>query len=468
MIPGGAGRAGRRRRARGWLALGIAATLVLGACASSDDSSSSDSGGKKTTSSVKLGDAKPAADVGITDTEIHVAVIADVETQVNPGLFQKTLDAVKAWGEIVNENGGLAGRKLVVDAMDSKLDPNTARNAVIKACQQDFALVGTQALLLTDLSDVEGCKDARGQSLGLPNLSSIPFGPLQQCSPVSYAVFSGNPTYCATKDDPSPTFTVQAGDAKWYKEQTKDAHGIWIYNSDVPTAQTTQVPVFVAASNTGIKKDGEGFYSASGSAPQSALTPIVSTIKRNNSTYVNGGSTPPNMVLLRKEAELQGVKSVKTWVCSAGCYVPYFLTTGGSSVEGTYQTLNTLAFFTEYKDNKALKALIDKLGGVDKVDSNSISAYVEALLFQEAVEKIVSSGKTLTRQALFDQLKNTHEFDAEGIIGKTDVGARTPSPCFAVAQVVSGKWQRVYPKKAGTFDCAPDNIVEVQVKGAKK
>ena len=50
-------------------------------------------------------------------------------------------------------------------------------------------------------------------------------------------------------------------------------------------------------------------------------------------------------------------------VCAAGCYVPYFIQTGGSSVEGTYQTLQAIAFYTEYQSNPALKALVDKLGG---------------------------------------------------------------------------------------------------------
>ena len=40
--------------------------------------------------------AKPKADdVGITPSEIHLAVIADVDTPVQPGLFQASVDAVR-------------------------------------------------------------------------------------------------------------------------------------------------------------------------------------------------------------------------------------------------------------------------------------------------------------------------------------------------------------------------------------
>ena len=39
--------------------------------------------------------------------------------------------------------GGLAGRKVVVDFYDSKLNPNDTTNAEIQACENDVAMVGT-------------------------------------------------------------------------------------------------------------------------------------------------------------------------------------------------------------------------------------------------------------------------------------------------------------------------------------
>ena len=68
------------------------------------------------------GGGKPKADeIGITDDEIRIAVIADVENQLVPGLFQGSVDAVNAWAKGVNKDGGLAGRKVVVDFIDSHL-----------------------------------------------------------------------------------------------------------------------------------------------------------------------------------------------------------------------------------------------------------------------------------------------------------------------------------------------------------
>ena len=42
------------------------------------------------------------------------------------------------------------------------------------------------------------------------------------------------------------------------------------------------------------------------------------------------------MVLLRREAQLQGVNSVKVWECNSGCYDPNFYKQGGATVNGTY------------------------------------------------------------------------------------------------------------------------------------
>ena len=305
--------------------------------------------------------------------------------------------------------------------------------------------------------------DAQGNATGLPNLAGLAFGPDQACSPLTYAVSSLQGTYCATRTEPEQTITVQTGDARYFQTLGLDLHGIWIYNSDIATAKATQLPTFEEASILGTKKDGDGFYASSGSAPQSALTPIVQVLKRNDSTFAQNGSTPPNMVLFRKEAELQGVDSVKVWNCSANCYVDYFIETGGSSVEGTYQMLPTVPFFDEYEEVPALKVLVDKLGGVDKIDSNALATYVNALLFQDAVEKIVASGTVLTRQALLDQIAATHDFDAGGILGPTDVGNRSGSPCMMMVQVVDGTWKRVFPEEPYTFDCTPENLVQIKL-----
>lgn len=98
------------------------------------------------------------------------------------------------------------------------------------------------------------------------------------------------------------------------------------------------MPIFETAVDLGIKKDSEGFYDVSAQAPQSALTPIAQVMKNNDSNFVYNGSSYGVMVLLRREAKIQGVNSVKIWACNQGCYDSEFLKLGGADVEGTYRS----------------------------------------------------------------------------------------------------------------------------------
>jgi len=79
-------------------------------------------------------------------------------------------------------------------------------------------------------------------------------------------------------------------------------------------------------------------------------------------------------------------------------------------------------------------------------------AWIDALLFRDAVNAIVKAdgNNGLTRKTMLEQLTNTHSFDADGMWGTTDVGARKAGPCFFMMQVQDGKFKRVYPKKPAT------------------
>ena len=71
---------------------------------------------------------KPAAgEIGISAKQIKIAVVADVDTPLSPGVFQAQVDAMRGYERYVNAHGGIAGRKLVVDFIDSKLNPDETR-----------------------------------------------------------------------------------------------------------------------------------------------------------------------------------------------------------------------------------------------------------------------------------------------------------------------------------------------------
>jgi len=454
----------RRARFAGLIAAMAAAVLLAAGCSSASSSSGSSAPATSDTATQAAsptGSAAPGTDIGLTATTIRVGLIADVNNPLVPGLFQKSVNAVNAWAKDINASGGLAGRQVTVDFCDSKLDPNATANCVIKACQNDFALVGTSANALQDLADIDGCKNAQGKAAGLPNLAAFAFPPAS-CDPDTYLT-AGLSTYCATAKQHPQTYTVPVGDSRYFTSHYPGLHGIWLYDSDVPTFKLTQTPVFQAGSNLGIKKDGQGYYALSGSAPQSALTPFMQVIKSSGSTFVYDDVTTASMVLVRREAQLQGVNSVKVWECNSGCYDPSFYQQGGAAVNGTYALMLNLPYLSDYQANPTLSKLITQLGGLNNFNNNALNSYVQALLFEDAVQKAVANGGTLDRQALFTALNGEHSFNAKGIIGTTDVGNHTPSTCQVIVQLQNGVWQRVNPTKPGTFDCNSANVVKLQM-----
>jgi hypothetical protein len=402
-----------------------------------------------------------ATDVGITPTEIRIGVIADTGSSLAPGLFQGSVDGVQAWARYMNEKeGGLAGRKIVVDTYDSGLDPNKARNAIIEACAKDFAIVGTSALFVFNADDLINCRDAKGAATGLPDFPVVTTEIAHQCSPVSHGI---NPPVldCATKDQKPQTYRGSLGATRYYlKKFGKNAlHGLFVYPSDLKSAKNSQVPAFTAQQQAGIKQDAT--FDISARAPQSAYTPLVQAIRDNQSTYARHGGNDAGTIALMKEAKLQGVNTVKVWDCSLQCYDKDIL--AAPETEGLYVWTLFLPF-NETKSNKMLANYI-KYMGADKADGFGAQAWASGILLRDVVNKIVGSGgkNAVTRAEVLKTVETITEFDADGMLGTTNPGQRIPTPCYVLSQVKGGKFVRVFPKKPGTFECDAKNLYTVKL-----
>ena len=197
--------------------------------------------------------------------------------------------------------------------------------------------------------------------------------------------------------------------------------------------------------------------------PQSALTPFIQQIKASGSTFVYDDATTANMVLLRREAQLQGVNSVKVWECNSGCYDPSFYQQGGATVNGTYAMLLELPYLSDYKVNPTLDKLITELGGVNNFNNNALDSFIEALMFQDAVQKAVANGGTLNRADA------VHRAQERALVHRRrhhrPDRRRQPrrSDCEVLVQLQNGVWKRVDPVKPGTFDCNTANNMTIKM-----
>jgi hypothetical protein len=392
-------------------------------------------------------------EIGVTADTIRIAVIADVDNAARPGLFQGSVDGVNAFAKFVNANGGLAGgRKVQVDFIDSKLSADEARNALVRACQEDFAIVGTTALFMNNIEPMTSCVDQAGKATGLPDVPVLQTETAHQCSPTSYAVIVVG-LDCATKDAAEKKVTVRTGAAKYYTKRNKNLHGIFALAGDLKATTNAALPLVAMYKSFGVKSDGE--FKVSGLSPQTAYTPLVQAIKQNNSTYALNNVDYKADVLLRKEAQIQGVSTVKVWDCALQCYDQRLLEEGGDAVEGQYVTLFFVPF-EEAKQNKTVNNYLKNVGGKDKADGFGAQAWTAGLFFRDVVNNVVKADgdNGLTRARFLEEAAKVHDFTADGMLGPTDVGGRKVGPCGMIMQVKNGKFVRVSPKKKGTLDCS--------------
>jgi ABC-type branched-subunit amino acid transport system substrate-binding protein len=397
--------------------------------------------------------ADGAREIGVTAKTVDIAVVADVDNSLAPNAFKGVVDGAQAGAKYVNANGGVAGRKLKVDFIDSHLNPNDTRNAIITACGQDLAMVGTATALFTGLDDLTGCKDQAGQATGLPDIGAVVLGTPEACAPVSFPVIPSM-IDCSTVGKSPQTYRTNQGVFKYLAGQHEDLHGPFIKTSDSPDAERSTDALAAGAKHAGI--DVTGMPVLSNSSPQSAFTPVVTQMKQDGANWSDNGLTTPGAVLLRQEAALQGIDSSKVvWQCTSACYDEKAMAAAGDAMDGEYVDLGFLPF-AEAKSNKTLAGYL-KYVGKDHASAFGVYGFEAVLAFQQAANAAAKSSDGLTRASLLTALANTTSFDAGGMTGTVDIGGKVPSSCFMLVQWKSGRFDRVYPKKAGTFDCTMSN-----------
>jgi hypothetical protein len=457
----------------GWLCLLASVGLVAGGCSRSSSSAKTPAAAPTTavataaapnttagSGTTNCNVALQATDIGVTPTTITIEVMADVGSPLAPGLFQGNIDAIKAFANYVNNNGGIACRKLVVRTWDSKLDPTEAEDGQIDSCQNAFAMVGTNALFNPDVTPMTGCVDKNGQATGLPDLAAVTADASEECAPTAF-VIPGVPDKCPITSGVRQII-VPVGPIKWQLKQHPGLHGLFLVAGDLPSTVQVETPAILADQQAGMVWDGTP--KVSGADAQPAYTPRVQLAKAKASTYVYDGSNDVAMVRMRKEAAAQGLTSVKVWDCSIACYTQAFLAQGGSAVDGTYISMGFLPF-EEASYNAEDQAYVNAVG-LAKVDSFGAGAWQAGVAFQTAVNMIVAKDgpNAVTRANLIQTLRGIKNFSANGWAGpKAFQGPGSISPCFLIMQVQNGKFVRVYPTQPGTMDCNPGNLVTVSI-----
>jgi ABC-type branched-subunit amino acid transport system substrate-binding protein len=387
-----------------------------------------------------------ATDVGVTSTTITIGNVSDVTGAV-PGLFEDARFAVQAYAKYFNARyGGIYGRKLVVEALDSQLDTGAARSASIQACNETFAGVGSISAFDQGAAPViAACKSPGGAYPDLRGLATTDqmkavanAFPMQAAGTGDQRSF-GQYGWLATKFPQvikKAVFVYSDGEvtrqnAQQDMEATKNIYGFnWIDEIPVATTETNYSP---AAQQ--IKQDGADYVTFVGAYQQAAN-------------------------LARAMDQFQFHPTV--YMPTVTAYTPNFLKQAGPTVEGgnVYLAMPTslieemdsnpeLALYAQWLQQVKPGALPTSLGQF---------AWAAAALF---AQEAIAVGPKLTRGALLTRVRNVHAWSANSMIPENDIGGRRMTDCVVVVRIQNNAFHRYLP--ASGFRCQ-DGVYNLKTK----
>lgn len=408
----------------------LAMLLVTAACgnrAGDDDDTGAPADDTEVDTEVDNGGA---TDVGITNTEIHIGVIADL-TGVVPGLFKAAPEAVKAYAAMVNENGGINGRQLVVDEYDTGTSDNGNRLAYEKACGEVFASVGSESAFDTGgYEAVEAC--------GFPHLAGFTTDP--EVDKFPFVLPRSSETWTGI------------GAGRWLAGQFPDAvqNAVSIYGQQA-AAERGAATVREARSTVGWNY----IYELGVSPLESNYTPHVLEMKNRGVQAFTITVDMNNIVRLMKALREQSYEVVVA-DASGQAYQQSFLDAAGPAANGAYIALDHIPL----EERDEVPAMDDYITWLEKVSpdtppsQNGLRAWSMAMLFTEAAEAV---GPELTRAALIEQVTGMTDWDADGLFPPRNLGQEIPDQsCFVMVQVQDEEYVRVFPEEG--FHCSADDI----------
>jgi hypothetical protein len=368
-----------------------------------------------------------STDIGISPTEIHVAVIADDNA---------TFDGMRAWMATVNRGGGLGGRKVRLDLRTTGSAEGYAA-AVQASCENDFAIVGSFSLFDAAAGDV-GCG-------AIPDLPVEPVAPAHAVAENAFAVFPREPAVEAV------------GPYKWLLANVDECCSQFWVVPDLEPDRTRTLATIDAAAAVGFETAGTVDL-GDNDPPEPTYDEIAEQVVDSGATFVASGLDASSTLELRQAAI--DATGVRAWFCDSSCYDPSLVADDGASLDDEYVAIET-APFSDRLEVPGVRAYLRATRRADHDPTyEGLRAFSAGLLFEHAVERIVDEhGENgLTRVHLLEALGGIDAFTADGIVGPTNVAAGAPTGCYVLLQVRDGKLARVNPDAVGSLDCGPQNL----------
>jgi hypothetical protein len=393
-----------------------------------------------------------AGEIGITDTTITVGVYAAVDNPFSPGLAEGNRDSVYAWRDWVNQNCGIAGRNVEVVFYDTKLDIAGTEFPAAQAagCVEVLAFVGGYELFDGNVDTMATCPDAAGAPTGMPDIAVVVGEPQHYQNDNTYAVVASA----------GLNGTAQIGGVRHLIEDEGNSYrGIFLVPNDLPSAQNLQNLFYDGVAEAGVEEIQR--FDVGGR--EENYDPFTQALIDGDANFASSGLGIAQLVRWRQNVAQLAPDLDLTWYSASVAYDPNLFAAGNEVAEGTYVSVFHLPF-EERDTNPLLDAYltISEENGY-KVDSLGFQAFANGILLTDVIEGIVAEQgpNAITRAAVLDGLANLHDYDARGLFGPSDVGNHAAATCTILLQAQGGEFVRVWPEEPGTFDCSPENSLQV-------
>src|SRR3712207_3452011 len=146
----------------------------------------------------------------------------------------------------------------------------------------------------------------------------------------------------------------------------------------------------------------------------------------------------------------QGFKP-KIFALQSNAYTPFYITDGGSAVEGTQLAIPSVILeeISQHRELQTYAQWLNQVAPGEKPTGLGIYAWSAARLFVDTLKKV---GPKLTRTAFANELKKVSAYDGNGLLPKQNIGGRYPADCVVIVAVQGGKFVRKHPSSG--FTCA--------------
>ncbi len=429
----GGGRFAARQAVRSVLGCSLlAGTLAVGGSAlvAADPAGAASSASGTCTPALAPTAAQQASTTGITSKSVTVGNVSIVSGPI-PGLFEGAPTGVKAYFAMINAQGGVNGRKLLVDSKDDAFSGQQNQSDTQAAINSDFALVGSFSLF-----DGYGCAALAGNT-AVPDVSvTLDSGTNALPNDFSAQPLSGRESL---------------GPAEYYKKHYPKDMTVGAIIADVASAKHQMAVQFAGLKHVGYKIG----YVEDVNPLQSDFTTSVINMKNAGVNAVDlGGVDWQDAAIFMQNATTQNWHPGLIFT-TGPAYADQFIShAGGPAVTNGIQIGQVYALYLG-QDAKSVPAVKQFLTYVKKVnpswvpDLYTLFGWASAGLFVQALK---AAGPHPTRGAVIAQLKKITSYGADGLMAASDPAAKTSSPCFLMAGIKNGTYVRELPKGSG-FDC---------------